>query len=66
MNLLDAYVKEVLSTPLFNDTYKNEGITWWQVDVLYTCYSDKVETTRLTFKTKEEADAVVAGYRFLT
>jgi TPP-dependent trihydroxycyclohexane-1,2-dione (THcHDO) dehydratase len=64
MNLLDAYVKTVLSEPVYNDTYAHEGLTWWQVNVEYTCWSDKVETTRLTFKTKEEADLVIIGYKF--
>jgi len=66
MNLLDAYVKRVLSKPVFNDKYTDEGATWWEVEVEYTCWSDKVETRKLIFKTREEAEKVDVGYKFYT
>jgi hypothetical protein len=65
MNLVDAYVTKVLSEPAFNDVYKDEGITWWQVSVEYDSYGWLSETL-LTFKTKSEAEAVSVGYKFLT
>jgi hypothetical protein len=65
VNLVDAYVTEVLSEPAYNDKYAAEGVTWWQVDVNYDSYG-RISQTRLTFKTKEEAAAVKIGYHFLT
>ena len=65
MNLVDAYVTEVISPPKFNDKYKYMEKVWWEVDVLYNSYG-RISETRLSFKTKEEADKVVVGYHFLT
>lgn len=59
MNLLDAYVEEVLSEPKQNEY-------GWYVEVSYTCWSDKVEHRQLYFKTQEEAAKVTKGYSFLT
>jgi hypothetical protein len=38
MNMLDAVVTEVLSEPKYNDEYAAEGVTWWEVKVMYDCY----------------------------
>lgn len=65
MNLVDAYVTKVLSEPKFIDKYKDEGMTWWQVDVEYDCYG-RISDQPLTFKTEEEAAAVKVGHHFLT
>ncbi|MEF3306650.1 hypothetical protein [Paenibacillus sp. GYB003] len=65
MNLLDAYVTEVLGTPRFEDYYKDEGIVWWAVPVKYNSYG-VVSETELTFKTREEAEKVKVGYHFLS
>jgi hypothetical protein len=65
MNLLDAYVVEVLTEPVYIDTYKDEGVTWWQIEVMKDCYG-VIDKSTLTFKTKEEADSVKVGYHFLT
>lgn len=59
MNVLDAYVKEVLSDP-YQDEYG------WYVDVTYLCWSDVPEKRKMWFKTKEEAQKVEPGYHFLT
>lgn len=59
MNLLDAYVMEVLCEP-----YEKYGC-WW-VRVSYTCWSDKVEETKLLFYTLEDALAAGPGFMFLT
>lgn len=65
MNLLDAYVINVLSEPRFNDSYKNKGVTWWEVDVEYDCWGSKGKRT-LSFKTEAEARRVKEGYKFPT
>jgi len=58
MNLVEAIVTKVLREP-FEDYNK-----WW-VKVEYICYGSKSET-ELMFKTKEEAEKVKIGYKFLT
>lgn len=65
MNLVDAYVTKVLSEPEFIDTYKDEGVVWWQVKVEYDSYG-RLSETEMTFKTKAEAEKVEVGYHFLT
>jgi hypothetical protein len=62
MNLLDAVVTKVLSGPTF-ETYN--GVSWWEVKVEYECWGSKSETC-LTFPTKEDAETVAVGYKFLT
>jgi hypothetical protein len=64
MNLLDAYVTEILSEPTFNNQYASEDVTWWEVKVVYECWGG-LSTTYLTFKSKEEAELVKEGYHFL-
>lgn len=63
MNLVDCYVTKVLSEPEYIDKYAAEGLIWWQVSVEYDSYG-RLSETRLTFKTKEDADAVKMGYVF--
>ena len=58
MNLLDAVVIKVKSQPF-------EDYGYWWVKVDYDCWSVKSET-QLMFKTKEEAELVEIGYKFLT
>jgi hypothetical protein len=58
MNLLDAYVTKIISKP-----FKDYG-KWW-VKVEYYCYSINSQT-QLFFDTKEEAEKVEIGYKFLT
>lgn len=65
MNLVDAYVTKVLSQPRFNDTYKDEGVVWWEILVEFDSYGG-LEERLLTFNTKAEAEAVKVGYHFLT
>ncbi|MEO3947656.1 hypothetical protein [Gorillibacterium sp. CAU 1737] len=65
MNLVDAYVTQVLAEPEYIDKYAGEGLTWWQVKVLYNSYGRTSETT-LSFPTREEAAAVTPGHHFLT
>lgn len=60
MNLLDAYVKDVLSEP-----YEAEFGGWF-VDVTYLCWSSIPEKRQMWFRTKEEAAQVESGYHFLT
>lgn len=59
MNLLDAYVKKVLSEPIQTEY-------GWYVEVEFTCWSPKIERRRLFFRTREEAEQVKEGYMFLT
>jgi hypothetical protein len=61
MNLLDAVVKRVLSKPKF---VEYDGYQWWEIQVEYDCYG-VLSKTVLTFKTKEEAERVNVGYKFL-
>lgn len=65
MNLCDYYVKEVLSEPTFIDRYKEDGVTWWEVEVSYIYDNGVEKETALTFDTKEGAEKVKKGYRFL-
>lgn len=64
MNYLDGYVEveEVLSEPYYDDY--GSGIFRWWVKVSYDCYGMGAVTT-LMFDTKEEAEAVKPGYKFL-
>ena len=54
MNYLDGYV---------DDDYGSGIFRWW-VKVSYICYGMGAVTT-LMFDTKEEAEAVKPGYKFL-
>ena len=65
MNLLDAVVTEVLSEPLFVDTYKENGVMWWQVKVKYDCYG-VISERNLVFNNAVDAHNVSVGYEFLT
>lgn len=65
MNLVDCYVTKVLAGPqwaCYDDGVQR--VEWWGVLVLYESWGRESEST-LTFKTKEEADAVTEGYHFL-
>lgn len=57
MNLVECYVTKVLSKP-----YKVNKL--WCVKVEYDCYGHISKGTVDTF-TKEEADKVDVGYKFL-
>lgn len=61
MNLIDAYVVEVLSKPKYR---KIEDVEWWEVEVNSIDMGEKIERESLTFKTKEEAEEVKVGYIF--
>jgi hypothetical protein len=58
MNLVDAYVTEILDQP-----YELYGI--WLLEVKYDSWGHESEK-RLMFNTKEEAENVTVGYHFLT
>lgn len=62
MNYLDGYVKEVLYEPYYDDY--GSGIFRWWVEVSYVCEGIGAVTT-LMFDTREEAEAVKPGYKFL-
>ena len=62
MNYLDGYVEEVLSEPYYDDY--GSGIFRWWVKVSYVCEGIGAVTT-LMFDTREEAEAVKPGYKFL-
>lgn len=62
MNYLDGYVEEILSEPYYDDY--GSGIFRWWVEVSYVCYGIGAVTT-LMFDTREEAEAVKPGYKFL-
>lgn len=62
MNYLDGYVEEVLSEPYYDDY--GSGIFRWWVEVSYVCEGTE-STTILMFDTREEAEAVKPGYKFL-
>lgn len=57
MNLVDCYVKKVLSKP-----YERYGM--WCIDVEFDSYGHRLEGT-IYGLTKEEADNVDVGYKFL-
>lgn len=57
MNLVDCYVKKVLSKP-----YERYGM--WCIDVEFDSYDHRSEGT-IYGLTKEEADNVDVGYKFL-
>ncbi|EJX4705063.1 hypothetical protein OD598_004432 [Salmonella enterica subsp. enterica serovar Anatum] len=58
MNLVDAFVKKVISGP-----YEEYG-KWW-IDVEYISWGVPGKT-RLMFESKEQALEVKEGYKFLT
>lgn len=58
MNLVDAFVKKVISGP-----YEEYG-KWW-IDVEYISWGVSGKT-RLMFDSKEQALEVKEGYKFLT
>ena len=62
MNYLDGYVEEVLSEPYYDDY--GSGIFRWWVEVSYICECTE-STTTLMFDTREEAEVVKPGYKFL-
>lgn len=67
MNLINGYVEEVLSEPYYVDNkakYGEDKFNWWAVDVKYSDIGSGGERT-LTFKTKEEAEEIEEGYKFL-
>lgn len=62
VNYLDGYVEEILSEPYYDDY--GSGIFRWWVKVSYVCEGTE-STTILMFDTREEAEAVKPGYKFL-
>jgi len=58
MNLIDNYVVEVLSEPVFK--YKH-----WFVRVTATNEGDRFFQTSIMVNTEEEAKAITKGYKFL-
>lgn len=65
MNLVDAYVTKVISEPTWRFYYGKQSVTWWEVEVEYDSYG-VIDTQKLSFSTKEEAEQVKEGYHFLT
>ncbi len=63
MNLLDHFVTEIIGKPYYHD-YGSGNFKWW-VKVKATCYGHETKNT-LMFNTKEEADSVKIGYKFLS
>lgn len=61
MNLLDCTVTKVISAPIHRIS---EHCDYWYVAVESECCGDLSET-RLTFNSKEEAEKVAVGFRFL-
>nr|DAL92129.1 MAG TPA: hypothetical protein [Caudoviricetes sp.] len=62
MNYLYGYVKEVISEPYYNDY--GPDVFKWRIKVSYFC--EGMESTAiLMFDTKEKAEAVKPGYKFL-
>lgn len=62
MNLVDAVVKEVISVEEVDNL--SNGFKYL-VNVAYESWGVESETI-LIFKTKEDAERVKAGYKFLT
>lgn len=62
VNYLDGYVEEILSEPYYDDY--GSGIFRWWVKVSYICEGVGAVTI-LMFDTREEAEAVKPGYKFL-
>jgi hypothetical protein len=58
MNLVDAYVTEILDQP-----YEMYG-KWW-LEVVADIYGREGES-KLMFNTREEAENVIVGHHFLT
>lgn len=61
MNLLDCTVTKVISVPIHRISEKND---YWYVTVESECYGN-ISETRLIFNSKEEAEKVIVGFRFL-
>lgn len=62
MNLVDCYVTKILDEPYFLKLPNDKEI--WVLNVEYDCYGSMQEIG-LIFETKEEADKVEIGYKFL-
>lgn len=58
MNLVDAYVQEILEAPILINGK-------WFLEVMADIYGIAGETT-IMFNTKEEAENVTIGHHFLT
>jgi hypothetical protein len=58
MNLVDAYVVEILDQP--HEMYGK----WW-LEIEYTCEGRR-GNSKLMFNTRDEAEDVTAGYHFIT
>jgi len=64
MNKVSHFITDVLSEP-YERTYGDEDeVHWWHVDVEYNCHGSKGEAT-LSFDTREEAEEVEGGDKFL-
>ncbi len=61
MNLLGCVVTKVISAPIHRISEHGD---YWYVAVESECYGD-VSETRLIFNSKEEAEKVAVGFRFL-
>lgn len=65
MNKITAYVDEVIGKPLYTEVeFDGEVYEYWTVRVKYSDMGGKGEE-ELRFDTKEQADKVEKGYKFL-
>jgi hypothetical protein len=67
MNIITAYVIEVLNGPYYVDSkktmYEKEHDNWWGVDVIYEDMGG-VDKKTLRFDSEEKAKEVEKGYKF--
>lgn len=63
MNLVDYYVIEVLSNPVYH-IHGKENFSWWEVKVSYYYDNGELKEKALTFNSEEEARQVKKGYHF--
>ena len=65
MNVINAKVNKVLGKPKFNKEIGSHGTAeWWSVKV--ECVSmGRYQEKELIFHTKEEAEEIEVGYKFL-
>lgn len=63
MSVLENYVTEIIGKPYCHD-YGSDNFKWC-LKVKAVCYGDECEST-LIFDTKEEADRVQLGDKFLS
>lgn len=58
MNLVDAYVVQILEAPVLINTK-------WHLEVVGNIYGIGTGESTIIFNTKEEAENVIVGHRFL-